>query len=104
MLHTMLSLLMSLREDFESCLQLSPVVLTEHKFEFARLASQLNMFFERAKLSTPDPSHAVNTDELINHFTQGKNRSMLLTGLEQLAEFIQNYQDLSKMCVSAKCI
>ncbi|KAH9500763.1 hypothetical protein Btru_076404 [Bulinus truncatus] len=88
------SLLLTLKQEFERCLLLSPIILCDHMSDFDQLCASLNLFYNEAHLACTDPCGSVTSQQLIHYFKEGKNRSTLSTGLKQLEDFIRDYQNL----------
>uniref|UniRef100_A0A0B7BAT6 WW domain-containing protein n=1 Tax=Arion vulgaris TaxID=1028688 RepID=A0A0B7BAT6_9EUPU len=98
LLQVIIPLLTMLKEDFFRCLSLSPVILWEHEDEFKSLCTRLNTFYIQAQNSCTDPSQPIDAFQLINHFCESSNRSLLLAGLEQLSTFITDLNKMFEMC------
>ncbi|BFZ20148.1 hypothetical protein BsWGS_23188 [Bradybaena similaris] len=85
-------LLSALYNDFSRCLYLSPVILWEHEADFLTLCAHLNSFYAVAQTVCLDPSQSVEVVQLMTHFHDTSNRSVLFAGLEQLSAFVKDVE------------
>ena len=94
-LHRVGNLMLSLKDVFSRCMEISPLLLQDSPAELTGLSDCLNNFLSRSQVAVDDTVPLLTHTQLAQYFALGKRRPQLLAGLEQLTGFIEDFKKLN---------